>query len=139
MSVGFGSVGLGRTPAHPTTKDTTVNTTSDPLIIELRAGLWMVKDEGRDGGPGVIRGYLSTVEVAGGIRYLARLPHLNPTQGLRLGEFWEWHKAVEAVLDEQPRPLVADPFRAERYTEPGENAERLESARKRRRFAGRFV
>ena len=139
MSVGFGSVGLGRTPAHPTTKDTTVNTTSDPLIIELRAGLWMVKDEGRDGGPGVIRGYLSTVEVAGGIRYLARLPHLNPTQGLRLGEFWEWHKAVEAVLAEQPRPLVADPFRAERYTEPGENAQRLESARKRRRFAGRFV
>ena len=115
-----------------------MHTTSDPLIIELRAGLWMVKEPGRDGGPGVIRGYLSSIEVAGGIRYLARLPHLNPTQGLRLGEFWEWQKAVEAVLAEQPRPLVADPYRAERYTEPGENAERLESARKRRRFAGRF-
>ncbi len=115
-----------------------MNATSDPLIIELRAGLWMVKDEGCDGGPGVIRGYLSVVEVAGGIRYLARLPHLNPTQGLRLGEFWEWQKAVDAVLAEQPRPLVADPYRAERYTEPGENAERLESARNRRRFAGRF-
>jgi len=138
MSVDFGRVGCGRTPAHHRTKAPTVNTTSDPLIIELRAGLWMVKDEGSDGGPGVIRGYLSTIEVAGGIRYLARLPHLNPTQGLRLGEFWEWAKAVEAVLAEQPRPLVADPFRAERYTEPGENAERLESARRRRRFAGRF-
>ena len=138
MSVGFGRVGRGRTTARLDTKAPIVNTTSDPLIIELRAGLWMVKDEGRDGGPGVIRGYLSTVEVAGGIRYLARLPHLNPTQGLRLGEFWEWGKAVEAVLAEQPRPLVADPFRAERYTEPGENAERLEGARRRRRFAGRF-
>ena len=99
----------------------------------------MVKEPGSDGGPGVIRGYLSQVEVAGGIRYLARLPHLNPTQGIRLGEFWEWQKAVDAVLAEQPRPLVADPFRAERYTEPGENAERLENARKRRRFAGRFM
>ncbi len=115
-----------------------MNAPSDPLIIELRAGLWMVKDEGSDGGPGVIRGYLTEIEVAGGIRYLARLPHLNPTQGLRLGEFWEGQKAVDAVLAEQPRPLVADPYRAERYTEPGENAERLESARKRRRFAGRF-
>lgn len=98
----------------------------------------MVKDDGHDGAPGVIRGYISVVEVADGTRYLARLPHLNPTQGLRLGEFWEWDRAIEAVLAEQPRPLVADPFRAERYTEPGENAERLESARRRRRFAGRF-
>ena len=112
---------------------------SDPLVIELRSGLWMVKQPGSDGGPGVIRGYLSRIEVAGGIRYLARLPHLNPTQGIRLGEYWEWQKAVDAVLAEQPRPLVADPFRAERYTEPGENAERLENARKRRRFAGRFM
>ena len=115
-----------------------MNTTSDPLIIELRAGLWMVKDEGRDGTPPVIRGYLSTVEAPDGIRYLARLPHLNPTQGLRLGEFWEWQRAVDAVLAEQPRPLVADPFRDLRYTEPGENAERLEARRQRRRFAGRF-
>ena len=138
MSVGFGRVGSGRTTAHHRNESSTVNETSGPLVIELRAGLWMVKDEGRDGGPGVIRGYLSTVQVAGGIRYLARLPHLNPTQGLRLGEFWEWQKAVDAVLAEQPRPLVADPFRAERYTEPGENAERLEGARRRRRFAGRF-
>jgi hypothetical protein len=73
-----------------------------------------------------------------GIRYLARLPHLNPTQGIRLGEFWEWERAVEAVLAEAPRPLVADPFRDLRYTEPGENADRLERGRQRRRFAGRF-
>lgn len=112
--------------------------TTTPLIIELHSGLWMVKDDGMQGGPGVIRGYISEIEVDGGIRYLARLPHLNPTQGLRLGEYWEWQKALDAVLAEQPRPLVADPFRAERYTEPGENAERLENARKRRRFAGRF-
>ena len=109
-----------------------------PLIIELRPGLWMVKQPGRDGEPGIIRGYLSTLEAADGIRYLARLPHLNPTQGLRLGEFWEWERAVEAVLAEQPRPLVADPFRDLRYTDPGENADRLERGRQRRRFAGRF-
>jgi hypothetical protein len=115
-----------------------VNTTSDPLIIELRPGLWMVKEEGAAGAPGVIRGYLSAVEAPDGIRYLARLPHLNPTQGLRLGEFWELQRAVDAVLAEQPRPLVADPYRDLRYTEPGENAERLEARRQRRRFAGRF-
>jgi hypothetical protein len=109
-----------------------------PLIIELRPALWMVKEPGRDGGPGVIRGYLSAVDAPDGIRYLARLPHLNPTQGVRLGEFWEWERAVEAVLAEQPRPLVADPFRDLRYSEPGENADRLERGRQRRRFAGRF-
>jgi hypothetical protein len=119
-------------------QDATVQLHSEPLIIELRPALWMVKDEGRDGGPGVIRGYLSTVEAPDGIRYLARLPHLNPTQGIRLGEFWEWERAVEAILAEQPRPLVADPYRDLRYTEPGENVERLEKSRQRRRFAGRF-
>ena len=109
-----------------------------PLIIELRPALWMVKHPGSEGEPGVIRGYISAVEAPDGIRFLARLPHLNPTQGLRLGEFWEWERAVDAVLAEQPRPLVADPFRDLRYTEPGENAERLERGRQRRRFAGRF-
>jgi len=68
------------------------------LVIELRDGLWMVKQEGAPGQPGVIRGYLSRVEAADGIRYLARLPHLNPTQGARLGEFWAWERAVDALL-----------------------------------------
>lgn len=98
----------------------------------------MLKQEGAEGQPGVIRGYLSVVEAPDGIRYLARLPHLNPRQGLRLGEFWEWDRAVEAVLAEEPRPLVVDPFRELRYTEPGENAERLQRQRRRRRFSERF-
>ena len=136
--MGSGTVSGGRIRTHLQSKVTHVHTNSEPLIIELRPALWMVKEEGRDGGPGVIRGYLSAVEVDGGIRFLARLPHLNPTQGIRLGEFWEWERAVEAVLAEQPRPLVADPYRDLRYTEPGENAERLERRRERRRFAGRF-
>lgn len=114
-----------------------MTTTSDPLIIELRPGLWMVKQPGDGGGPGVIRGYLSAVDAPDGPRYLARLPHLNPTQGLRLGEFWELQRAVDAVLAEQPRPL-SDPYRDLRYTQPGENAERLEARRQRRRFAGRL-
>jgi hypothetical protein len=118
-----------------------VNAPSDPLIIELRTGLWMVKTEGREGEPGVIRGYLSTIEVDGATRFLARLPHLNPTQGVRLGEFWEWERAVEAVLAEAPRPLVVDPFRDLHYStaaERRERSERRERAGRRRRLAGRL-
>ena len=103
--MGRGTVGAGRNPIHLSAKDSTVQTQPAPLIIELRPALWMVKEEGRDGGPGVIRGYLSAVEAADGIRYLARLPHLNPTQGLRLGEFWEWDRAVEAVLADHSWPI----------------------------------
>lgn len=68
------------------------------LVIELRDALWMVKQEGAPGKPGVIRGYLFRVEAADGIRYLARLPHLNPALGPRLGEFWAWERAVDALL-----------------------------------------
>ncbi len=136
-----GRVDSGRNTYSFEPKARAVNTSSDQastVIIELREGLWMVKQEAANEAPAVIRGYLSRVEVAGGIRFLARLPHLNPTQGIRLGEFWEWERAVEAVLAEQPRPLVADPYRDLRYTEPGENEQRLENSRKRRRFAGRL-
>lgn len=130
MSVGIGTM-VSAGSLLTSHRKRTVND-SAPLIIQLRPGLWMVKR------PGLIRGYISEIEAPDGIRYLARLPHLNPTQGLRLGEFWEWQRAVDAVMAEQPRPLLADPFRAERYTEPGENAARLEAARRRRRFANRF-
>ncbi len=106
----------------------------DPLVIELREGLWMVKQLE----PAVIRGYISAVEAPDGTRFLARLPHLNPTQGLRIGEYWEWQRAIEAILAEQPRPLVADPFRDLRYSDPVERAQQLEKRRSRRRFAGRF-
>jgi hypothetical protein len=74
------------------------NTLAATLVIELRDGMWMVKQEGESGKPGVIRGYLFRVEAVDGIRYLARLPHLNPAQGARLGEFWEWERAVTAVM-----------------------------------------
>ena len=141
LSVATGRVGSGRNRILLEPKERTVNTSSDQaatVIIELREGLWMLKQEAANEAPAVIRGYLSQVEVAGGIRYLARLPHLNPTQGIRLGEFWEWERAVEAVQAEQPRPLVADPYRDLRYSEPGENEQRLERVRRRRRFAGRL-
>jgi hypothetical protein len=115
--------------------------TLTPTIIELTTGLWMVKHQGADLGEevGVIRGYITAVEVAGEQRYCARLPHLNPRQGVRLGEFWEWDRAVEAILAEQPREYAPDPYRDLKRTKPGENAQRLEQARRRRRLAGRFV
>lgn len=73
-------------------------TLGSALVIELNDGMWLIKQPGLGGEPGVIRGYLFRVEAADGIRYLARLPHLYPTQGARLGEFWEWERAVAAVL-----------------------------------------
>jgi hypothetical protein len=108
-----------------------------PIVIELTTGLWMVKEQANE--VGTIRGYITTVDVAGEVRFCARLPHLNPTQGLRLGEYWEWDRALEAILAEQPRDYVPDPYRDLRRTKPGENAQRLEQARRRRRLAGRFV
>ncbi len=108
-----------------------------PTIIELTTGLWMVKEH--TDGVGIIRGYITTVEVAGETRFSARLPHLNPTQGVRLGEYWEWQRAVDAILAEQPRDYAPDPYRDLKRTKPGENAQRLEQARRRRRLAGRFV
>jgi hypothetical protein len=108
-----------------------------PIVIELTTGLWMVKEQANE--VGTIRGYITTVDVAGEVRFCARLPHLNPTQGLRLGEYWEWDRALEAILAEQPRDYAPDPYRDLRRTKPGENAQRLEQARRRRRLAGRFV
>ena len=108
---------------------------ADPIVIELRTGLWMVKLAGTEDEPGVIRGYINAVEAPDGRRFLARLPHLNPTQGIRLGEFWELDRAVAAVLAEQPRPLVADPWRDGRYSDPAELRRRLEGNRRRRRLA----
>ena len=114
-----------------------MNATS-PTIIELRTGLWMVKEQAPDDAVGTIRGYITRIELADGVRFLARLPHLNPTQGLRIGEYWEWGKAVAAVLEAQPRPLIEDPFKDLRYSDPAERQHALERSRQRRRFAGRF-
>jgi hypothetical protein len=119
------------------------------LIIELRAGLWMLKepsaadaghgtDAGADDGAGKIRGYIAQIEAPDGIRYVARLPALNPTRGPKLGEFWEWDKALEAILAEQPRPIVIDPYRDLKYSDPAGRAERLEQRRLRRKYAGRL-
>jgi hypothetical protein len=109
------------------------------VIIELRAGLWMVKDQSGENSVGLIRGYIAQIEAPDGIRYLARLPHLNPTQGPKLGEFWEWDRAVEAILSEQPRPIGIDPYRDLRYSDPAGRAERLEQRRLRRKYSGRLV
>ena len=98
----------------------------------------MLKDEGEDGAAGVIRGYISAIDAADGTRFVARLPHLNPTQGPKLGEFWEWERAIEAILAEQPKPIVIDPYRDLKYSDPAGRADRLEQLKRRRRLAGRF-
>lgn len=113
--------------------------TDPPIIIELRTGLWMVKTQGEGDAVGVIRGYLQSIDVKGEPRFLARLPHLNPTQGLRVGEYWEWQRAVDAILAERPRRLTPNPFGDEHYSTREEREGRLETARQRRRFAGRFT
>jgi hypothetical protein len=129
-------VGRGRNQhLSPSKKAARVNT--GPIVIELTTGLWMVKEQAHE--VGTIRGYITTIEVAGELRYCARLPHLNPTQGIRLGEYWEWDRALEAILAETPRDYAPDPYRDLKRTKPGENAQRLERARRRRRLAGRFV
>lgn len=107
MSVAPSRVGAGRNIhpflsalADPSRKTLVVPsaTLGSALVIELNDGMWLIKQPGLGIEPGVIRGYLFRVEAADGIRYLARLPHLYPTQGARLGEFWEWERAVAAVL-----------------------------------------
>ena len=98
----------------------------------------MLKDEGECGAPGVIRGYIAAIEAPDGKRFIARLPQLNPTQGPKLGEFWEWEKAIEAIECEQPRAIVIDPYRDLRYSDPTMRATRLEQLKRRRRFAGRL-
>ena len=75
------------------------------VVIELRTGLWMVKEQPKDTAIGVIRGYLTEDRADNGVRYLARLPHANPTEGPRLGEYGEWALAVQRVLSSSASPV----------------------------------
>ena len=74
------------------------------VVIELRTGLWMVKEQPKGAAVGVIRGYLSEAPSADGTRFLARLPHFNPAEGPLLGEYREWALAVQRVLSSSASP-----------------------------------
>ncbi|WP_072313003.1 hypothetical protein [Agrococcus sp. Marseille-P2731] len=102
-------------------------------VTDLGPGFWMVSVSGQT------RGFVIQVEVRGEVRYDARLRHLNPRQGTRIGEYWELAKAVAAIVAEPPRYVGRDPFRElTNYVSRDEMRERTERKRLQRR-AGRFL
>jgi hypothetical protein len=102
-------------------------------VTDLGPGFWMVSVAG------ATRGFIVQIEVRGEIRYDARLRHMNPGQGTRIGEYWELEKAITAILAEPPRFVGRDPFRElTNYATRDEMRERTERKRLQRR-AGRFL
>lgn len=102
-------------------------------VTDLGPGFWMVSVAG------ATRGFIVQIEVRGETRYDARLRHMNPGQGTRIGEYWELEKAVTAILAEPPRFVGRDPFRElTNYATRDEMRERTERKRLQRR-AGRFL
>lgn len=108
-------------PVNPTTLPDGSSLPENIVIIELRTGLWMVKEQPKDAAVGVIRGYLSAVPAAAvrstavsaigacstradAVTYVARLPHFNPAEGPPLGEYREWALAVQRVLSSSVSP-----------------------------------
>lgn len=102
-------------------------------VTDLGPGFWMVSVAG------ATRGFIVQIAVKGEVRYDARLRHMNPGQGTRIGEYWQLEKAVAAILAEPPRFVGRDPFRElTNYATRDEMRERTERKRLQRR-AGRFL
>ena len=102
-------------------------------VTDLGPGFWMVSVRG------ATRGFIVQVEVRGEVRFEARLRHMNPGQGTRIGEYWELEKAISAILAEPPRFTGRDPFRElTNYATRDEMRERTERKRLQRR-AGRYL
>lgn len=102
-------------------------------VTDLGPGFWMVSVRG------ATRGFIVQVEVKGEVRFEARLRHMNPGQGTRIGEYWELEKAISAILAEPPRFTGRDPFRElTNYATRDEMRERTERKRLQRR-AGRYL
>lgn len=101
-------------------------------VTDLGPGFWMVSVAG------ATRGFITQIEVKGEVRFEARLRHVNPGQGTRIGEYWEIEKAVLAILAEPSRVVGRDPFRElTNYATRDEMRERTERRRLQRR-AGRY-
>ena len=106
--------------------------TEEPTLTDLGLGMWLVSLHGAN------RGTITEVEVAGEVRFRARLRHFNPGQGVLIGEYWEFEKAVAAILAETPKTIGRDPFRElTNYASREAMLERAERARLRRK-AGRY-
>lgn len=102
-------------------------------VTDLGPGFWMVSVAG------ATRGFITQIVVKDEIRFEARLRHLNPGQGTRIGEYWEIERAIAAIVAEPPRFTGRDPFRElTNYASRADMAERTERLRQRRR-AGRYL
>lgn len=102
-------------------------------VTDLGPGFWMVSVAG------ATRGFIVQVEVKGETRFEARLRHVNPGQGTRIGEYWELERAIAAIVAEPPRFMGRDPFRElTNYATREQMRERTERKRLQRR-AGRFL
>ncbi len=101
-------------------------------VTDLGPGFWMVSVAG------ATRGFIVQVEVKGEVRFEARLRHVNPGQGTRIGEYWEFDRAIAAIIAEPPRFVGRDPFRElTNYASREQMLERTERKRLQRR-AGRY-
>lgn len=106
---------------------------TDATVTDLGPGFWMVSVAG------ATRGFIVQIEVQGEVRFDARLRHMNPGQGTRIGEYWELERAVAAIIAEPARFVGRDPFRElTNYATRDEMRERTERKRLQRR-AGRFL
>jgi hypothetical protein len=102
-------------------------------VTDLGPGFFMVSVAG------ATRGFIVQIEVRGEVRFEARLRHVNPGQGTRIGEYWELDKAIAAIIAEPPRFVGRDPFRElTNYASRDQMRERTERKRLQRR-AGRYL
>lgn len=103
-------------------------------LTALGPGFWMVTLSG------MTRGFITQIRVGDEERFEARLRHINPGQGTRIGEYWELQRAVEAILAESPKFVGSrDPFaELTRYASRDDmraRTERLRLQRRSRRYA----
>jgi hypothetical protein len=97
-------------------------------VTDLGPGFWMVTVSG------ATRGFITQIVVKDEVRFEARMRHMNPGQGTRIGEYWELEKAIAAILQEPPQFLGRDPFRElTNYVSREQMLERTERKRLQRR------
>ncbi|WP_306231473.1 hypothetical protein [Agrococcus beijingensis] len=97
-------------------------------VTDLGPGFWMVTVAG------ATRGFITQIEVKDEVRFEARMRHMNPGQGTRIGEYWELEKAIAAILQEPPQFVGRDPFRElTNYASREQMLERAERKRLQRR------
>ncbi|QCR19740.1 hypothetical protein [Agrococcus sp. SGAir0287] len=101
-------------------------------VTPIGDGLWLVSVAG------VSRGTVRRIVVQGRQRFEARLRHIDPGHGTRIGEYFELAKAVAALRAEVPRFVGRDPFKElTNYVSREQMRQRTERMRQQRR-SGRY-